>query len=80
MGDGSGMKNGAFKISSHSFTKEDNLLLCDILLDLYGIKTSVLTEKNNHYIYIWKQSVPTLQKLVKPYLLPSCEYKFRFAV
>lgn len=80
MGDGSGMKDGGFKISSHSFTKEENEFLCNLLYDLYGIKANVLHEKNKNLLYIrvWKRSVNTLYVLVKPYLLPSCYYKFRF--
>ena len=79
MGDGSGMHHGSFKLCSHSFSKEENLVLCKLLFDLYGIKTSVLRDKNNtFYIYVWKRSTPVLYALVKPYLRPSCAYKFRF--
>ncbi len=78
MGDGSGMRDGGFKISSHSFNKEQNQLLCQLLYDLYGIKAAVLQEGHLHYIRVWKSSVPTLKALVAPYLLPSCDYKFRF--
>ncbi len=79
MGDGSGMKDGGFKLSSHSFTKEQNEFLCNILWHKYGIKATVLHEKgkNLYYIRIWKQSVPKLYSFVKPFLLPSCLYKFR---
>jgi len=79
MGDGSGMKDGGFKISSHSFSREDNQLLCDLLFKLYGIKANVLVERKNlTYIRIWKRSVPTLKNLIMPYLLSSCYYKFRY--
>lgn len=79
MGDGSGMKDGGFKLSSHSFSREDNQLLCDLLFNIYGIKANVLVERKNlSYIRIWKRSVPTLKNLIMPYLLPSCYYKFRY--
>lgn len=77
MGDGSGMRDGGFKISTHSFTQEENQLLCDILMKKYGIYANVLPEKQYFYIRVWKRSTPLLLSLVKPYLLPSCEYKFR---
>lgn len=78
MGDGSGMQDGGFKICSHSFTKEQNQLLCDILMEKYGIYANVLTEKKKfYYIRVWKRSTRMLYCIVKPFLLPSCEYKFR---
>jgi hypothetical protein len=79
MGDGNGMKDGGFKISSHSFTKEQNQFVCNLLWEKYGIKANVLHEKgkNLYYIRIWKQSVTKLHCLIKPFLLPSCDYKFR---
>jgi len=79
MGDGSGMKDGGFKLSSHSFSREDNQLLCDLLFEMYGIKANVLVEtKNLTFIRVWKRSIPTLKSLVMPYLLSSCYYKFRY--
>lgn len=80
MGDGSGMASGGFKIASHSFSKEDNLLLCNLLGKLYGLKATVYNEgsKGQSYIRIWKHSTPLLKTLVAPYLKESCLYKFRF--
>lgn len=78
MADGSGMKEGGFKLSSHSFTKEDNQYLCNLLLELYGIKANVLKECNYYYIRVLTGSAPLLKSLVSPYLLSSCDYKFRF--
>jgi hypothetical protein len=78
MADGSGMKEGGFKLSTHSFTKEDNKYLCDLLLYLYGIKANVLKDGKHHYIRVLTGSTPLLQSLVSPYLLSSCDYKFRF--
>lgn len=69
MSDGSGMRDGGFKLSSHSFTKEDNEYLCYLLFELYGIEANVLHERDNlYYIYIFKRSVPKLYVLTKPFL------------
>jgi hypothetical protein len=78
MGDGCGMKHGSFKLCSHSFTEVENKLLCQILLERYGIKTSIHFDNELCYIYVWKRSVPLLYSIVKPYLLESCKNKFRF--
>lgn len=76
MGDGSGMKDGGFKISSHSFTKQENEYLCNLLDELYNIKATVINEKKYTYIRVWKRSKNTLYSVVKPFLLESCYYKF----
>nr|QJS52069.1 putative LAGLIDADG homing endonuclease [Stigeoclonium helveticum] len=88
MGDGNGMHEGGFKISSHSFTKADNKFLCKLLFDMYHIEANVLTElrkdknkkntKQLYYIRIYKHSVPRFYSIIKAFLLPSCDYKFRF--
>ena len=80
MGDGSGMRDGGFKISSHSFTQEENQLLCKTLFKLYLIKATVQNEgsKGLYYIYIWKRSTKKLLTLVKPFLKTSCFYKFKY--
>ena len=79
MGDGSGMADGGFKLCSHSFSKEENLLLCDLLFKLHGLKATIQNEgsKGLTYIYVWKQSVPLLKDIVLPYIKDSCLYKFR---
>lgn len=79
MGDGSGMRDGGFKLSTHSFSKEENLYLANLLHQLYALELSVLHErkKNLYYIRIYKRSVPTLFTIVKPFLQDSCLYKFR---
>lgn len=79
MGDGSGMKDGGFKISSHGFTREENQFLCDLFEKRYQIKATVVNEKGKYtFIRIWKRSTPQLFAMVKPYLLGSCFYKLRF--
>lgn len=80
MGDGSGIKDGGFKISSHSFTKEQNQQLVYLFFEMYQIESKVCNEGSRglYFIRIYKRSVPLLKNLIMPYLLPSCYYKFRF--
>lgn len=82
MGDGSGMLDGGFKISTHSFSLIENQYLCDLFEKHYKIKANVLMEKKKrggqyYYIRIWKRSLPKLIVLVKPYFKESCFYKFK---
>lgn len=80
MGDGSGMADGGFKLSTFCFTKEENEYLCRLLQENFNIKATILIEGPRGYTYIriWKQSVPMLLSIVKPYIKESCLYKFRF--
>lgn len=80
MADGSGTLHGSFRLASHSFSKEENLMLCDLLYKTYKIKATIHHEKakNLYYIYIWKQSTPLFKSIINPYLKDSCQYKFRF--
>jgi len=79
MGDGSGMVDGGFRLASHSFTKEENLLLCDLLGKIFGLKATIQNEgsKGQTYIRIWKRSSASLKTIISPYLKESCLYKFR---
>lgn len=77
MGDGC-WKNGAFIFCSESFTKEENLLLCKYLYDLYGIEAHIQKRGVKGYrIFVNKKNVIVLKKLINPYLKESCYYKFR---
>jgi ubiquinol-cytochrome c reductase cytochrome b subunit len=80
MGDGCGLKDGGFKLCSHSFSKEENMVLLNLLTDRYGLKVSLQNEgtKGQTYLRIWKRSMPLLKTLVYPYLCESCYYKFKF--
>lgn len=77
MGDGSGMKDGGFKLSTHSFDIVSNCFLAHLLNKKYGLTCSVHTEGKSYYIRIWKKSVPTLKNLVMPFMCDSTLYKFR---
>jgi hypothetical protein len=78
MGDGSGVRDGGFKIASQGFTVADNLYLIDLLNDKYGLKASLHKDGNKVCIYIWKESVPKLKSIVLPFFQESCLYKWKY--
>jgi hypothetical protein len=79
MGDGSGMKDGGFKLATHNFTRDESQVLCDLRYELYGLKCNIIRDGNNKFcIRIWKRSMKDFKYLVIPFIKPSCEYKFRF--
>ena len=76
MDDGSRVGQG-MKWSTNSFTYKDCQKLSGLLFDLYGIITSVQSAGvNNQYIlYVFKESIPLLRTIVKPYIVSSMLYK-----
>jgi len=58
-------------LATNSFTYEECIFLSKILINKYNLKTNVI--KAGHpgqwKISIWKQSMPDLVLLVKPYII-----------
>ena len=79
MQDGSFQKGQGIFIATNSFTFEECKMLALILSNKYGFRTSVI--KTGHFyqwrIYIWKESMPLLAKIVGPYIIPEMEYKLK---
>ena len=45
---------------------------------IYNIKSTILKgnkENTQFVIYVWKESIPILTKIVSPYIIPSIKYK-----
>lgn len=80
-------QNGHIKLCTDSFTLEDVEWLQYLLLNKYNIHTTLHAAKNRskdpnlkfklgeYRIYVKAMSMPTLIKLVKPYIIPSMKYK-----
>ena len=75
---GSRQKNQGINIATNSFTFEECQFLSDILNRKYKLKSTVIKSgKTNQWrISIWKESMPTLVSLVKPYIINEMKYKF----
>lgn len=76
MDDGSRVGKG-LKFSTNSFSYEDCLLLSNVLFKKYNLRTSVQSAgvENQYIIYVFKESMPTLRELVRPYIVSSMLYK-----
>lgn len=78
MQDGSRQIKQGINIATNSFTYEDCVRLSNIIQYKYKLKTSVV--KTGHYnqwrISIWKQSMPDIVSIVKPYIIDEMKYKF----
>lgn len=80
MDDGGALNRGV-KLATHSFTLEECNYLIRVLSDRFQLKASLHSQgqdsqgKNQYSIYIWKESMPHLRKLVSPYVIPEMRYK-----
>ena len=65
------------KLSTQEFTHEDYVILQTAQFERYDLKVTINKAgvENQYYLYIWKESKPTLRKIVKPFILPEKKYK-----
>lgn len=77
--DDGGKVSSGLKLASNCFTKIEVMNLSDILNSKFNLKTGVHSagnlNKDQYNIYIYKQSISNLTKLVSPYIHPSMKYK-----
>jgi len=78
MQDGSRQIKQGINIATHSFTKEECEFLANILNKKYKLKSTVVKtgHVNQWKISIWKESMPLLVSIIKPYLIDEMKYKF----
>lgn len=76
MDDGGRVGKG-LKFATNCFSYEDCLLLSKILFDKYNLHTSVQSAgvKNQYILYVFKESMPALREIVRPYIVSSMLYK-----
>lgn len=76
MDDGAKVSKG-LKLCTNSFTYEECVLLTNVLYNKYKLKASVQSagSENQYIVYIWKQSLIDLSKIVYPYIIPEMRYK-----
>lgn len=75
--DDGGRVGQGLKFATNSFSYDDCLLLCNVLFEKYNLRTSVQSAgvTNQYIIYVFKESMPTLRKIVHPYVVSSMLYK-----
>ena len=78
MQDGTRQIKQGVNLATNSFTYDDCLYLSKILQEKYNLKTSVVIAgvDGQWKISIWKQSMPDLVCIVKPYIIDEMKYKF----
>ena len=76
MDDGSKVSKG-LKLSTNNFYYSECILLINILYKNFNIKSSIQSvgSKDQYVIYIWKESMIDLYKIISPYIIPEMKYK-----
>lgn len=79
--DGAKLSSG-IKLCTNSFTKAENLFLCELLFKKYNIKATIQLSggisqnlTTQYIIYLHKSSMKTLANIILPYIHPSMKYK-----
>lgn len=72
--------SNAMRICSESFTFEENVLIMDVLKDLYNINTKLVKRKLKGNLVGYRISIPEkssglFRELIKPYLVDCMKYK-----
>lgn len=78
MDDGCYIKNRGIRIATLSYTYEEVLFLSQLITKKFNLKTTIQKGnliENTYQIYITKDSLPQLIKLIKPFMVPSMFYK-----
>lgn len=75
MDDGSKVSKG-LKLCTNSFTYDDCTILIKALKDNLSTKASVQSagSQNQYILYIWKESMNDLRKIVSPYIVAEMKY------
>lgn len=76
MDDGAKIGKG-IKFCTNSFSYNDSLILIKALNKNFNIKASILSAGTTdlYWIYIWKESMTEVLKIVSPYIIPEMKYK-----
>lgn len=78
MQDGSRQTKQGISLATNSFSYEDCEMLCCILIKKFNLKCTVVKtgSVNQWRISVWKQSMPCLVTIVRPYIIKEMKYKF----
>lgn len=70
-------QNPGIRLATQGYTYLECCLLQNALLELFNLKVSINKSGTPHsyYLYIWKESIPNLRNIVKPFFLPELYYK-----
>lgn len=76
--DDGGRVGSGLKLSTNSFKYEECMILVELLRIKYGLVVTIQSSgaPDQYVLFIHKQSIELLYKIVEPHLHPSMKYKF----
>jgi ubiquinol-cytochrome c reductase cytochrome b subunit len=76
MDDGAKVGKG-LKFATNSYSYNDCLILVKALYDNFNLKVSIQSAgvKDQYIIYVWKESMEDLRKIVNPFIISEMKYK-----
>lgn len=74
MDDGSKTKKGDVYLNSQGFSLKDQKRLIYLIRKM-GIRARINKDKRYYRIRILKESIPGLNRIIEPYIIPSMKYK-----
>ena len=76
MGDGTKGRGGGLTLQTQSFTVQEVVFIISVLICKFNLKCSLHMQRNQPTKYISVKSMKEIYPKLKPYIIPSMEYKF----
>lgn len=64
-----------FHLNTQSFTEEENARIRALFAEVWGIACTIQMNNGKHRIFVRKQSMEDFAELVRPFIIPSMQYK-----
>lgn len=79
MDDGTNVKSG-LRLCTYNFNYLEHEVLVKVFKDVYDLNCTIQNRDNGQYcLYIKSESKQKLVNIVKPYIIPSMQYKIKWS-
>lgn len=75
MDDGSISRNLGYNLNTQNFSLYEQEILADALGRKYNLEVNIHKDRSNYRLYITSKSKDSFTDIIKPFILPSFEYK-----
>jgi hypothetical protein len=75
MDDGAQMRNSGYILNTQNFSLKEQEILADALGRKFKFEVNIHKDREKYRLYITANSRDSLTNIIKPFILPSFEYK-----
>jgi len=75
MDDGAKMRNCGYTLNTQNFTLKEQEILADALGRKFKFEVNIHKDREKYRLYITANSRDSFTNIIKPFILPSFEYK-----